>query len=419
LVPDEPIRRARRAIGVARGNAGSARKARAARARRAHALHAVVASEQQANRSATMALSAAPTIDDVRARAYRVPTDRPEADGTYAWSATTVVVVEIDAGPVTGLGYTYTDASAASLAMSLLADVLRNRPLVDIPAALDAMRRAVRNVGRAGVAATAISALDVALWDAKAKLAGVPLAILLGRMRERVPVYGSGGFTTYDAATLAAQLGGWRSEHVRACKIKIGAHDAYNLSRVRVARDALGPDVALFVDANGAYAPRVALAFARAAAGYDIRWFEEPVSSDDVAGLRFVREHVDARIDVAAGEYAYTPDDFRRLLEHGAVDVLQADATRCGGVSGFLAAAALADAHHVDLSAHCAPALHRHVGCVAPRMRHVEWFHDHVRLERMLFDGAPTLVDGALEIDGTRPGLGLELRAADVADLAT
>ncbi|MGR3909001.1 enolase C-terminal domain-like protein [Burkholderia sp. SR8] len=365
-----------------------------------------------------MALSDAPAIDDVRASAYRVPTDRPEADGTYAWHATTIVVVEIDAGPVTGLGYTYTDASAASLVASMLADVLRNRPLPDIPAAVDALWRAVRNVGRAGIAATAISALDAALWDAKAKFAGVPLAILLGRLRERVPVYGSGGFTTYDDATLAAQLDGWRSEHVGACKIKIGAHDARDPSRVRVARDALGPDVELFVDANGAYAARTALAFAESVEDCAIRWFEEPVSSDDVAGLRFVREHVGARVDVAAGEYAYTPDDFRRLLEGGAVDVLQADATRCGGVSGFLAAAALADAHHVDVSAHCAPALHRHVGCVAPRMRHVEWFHDHVRIERMMFDGAPALVDGALEIDATRPGLGLELRAADVAAFA-
>lgn len=365
-----------------------------------------------------MALSAAPAIDDVRARAYRVPTDRPEADGTYAWTATTVVVVEIDAGPVTGLGYTYTDASAVPLVTSLLAGVLRNRPVVDIPAAVDALWRAVRNVGRGGIAATAISALDAALWDAKAKLADVPLALLLGRLRERVPVYGSGGFTTYDAPTLAAQLDGWRAGHVRACKIKIGVDDAPDPSRVRAARDALGPGVDLFVDANGAYAPRTALAFAQAAADCDIRWFEEPVSSDDVDGLRFVREHVGARVDIAAGEYAYTPDDFRRLLEGRAVDVLQADATRCGGVSGFLAAAALADAHHVDLSAHCAPALHRHIGCAAPRLRHVEWFHDHVRIERMLFDGAPMLVDGALEIDATRAGLGLELRAADLLDLA-
>ncbi|KVZ28758.1 mandelate racemase [Burkholderia cepacia] len=365
-----------------------------------------------------MALSDAPAIDDVRARAYRVPTDRPEADGTYAWTATTVVVVEVDAGPVTGLGYTYTDASAAPLVASMLGDVLRNRSLADIPAAVDALWRAVRNVGRVGIAATSISALDAALWDAKAKLAGVPLALLLGRMRERVPVYGSGGFTTYDDATLAAQFDGWRGEGVRACKMKVGKHDARNPSRVRAARDALGPDVELFVDANGAFAPRTALAFAESVADCAIRWFEEPVSSDDVEGLRFVREHVGARIDVAAGEYAYTSDDFRRLLAVGAVDVLQADATRCGGVSGFLAAAALADAHHVDVSAHCAPALHRHVGCIVPGMRHIEWFHDHVRIERMMFDGAPVLVDGALEIDVTRPGLGLELRTADVAAFA-
>ncbi|RQR59924.1 mandelate racemase [Burkholderia sp. Bp9125] len=319
-----------------------------------------------------MPLSTEPTIDAARARAYRIPAERPEADGSLAWDATTLVVAEIDAGPVTGLGYTYADAGAAQLVAPLLAGALRGMPACDIPAAVDAMWRAVRNVGRSGIAACAISALDIALWDAKAKLAGAPLAVLLGRAHTRVPVYGSDGFTTYDARTLAAQLDDWRGQRVRACKIKIGEHDADDMGRLRIARDALGPDVALFVDANGAYSPRTALAFADAAAGFDIRWFEEPVSADDVDGLRFVRERVGPRVDVAAGEYAYTSDDFRRLLGARAVQ----------------------------------------------RIRHVEWFHDHVRIESMLFDGAPELVDGGLEIDAARPGLGLAFRRADAERFA-
>ena len=131
-----------------------------------------------------------------------------------------------------------------------------------------------------------------------------------------------------------------------------------------------------------------------------MRWFEEPVSSDDLDGLRQVRERAPPTMEIAAGEYGYTLDYFRRMLEAGAVDVQQADATRCGGVTGFMQAAALCEAHHVDLSAHCAPALHRHLGCAAPRFRHLEWFHDHVRIEQMLFDGAPEPHDGA---DRARP----------------
>ncbi|MBU9194180.1 enolase C-terminal domain-like protein [Burkholderia gladioli] len=360
-----------------------------------------------------MSLSTEPRIGAVRARAYRIPTDRPEADGTLEWRATTLVLAEIEAGPVTGLGYSYTDASAARLVAGTLGEAMHGQVLSDHPAMLAGMWRAVRNLGRAGLAATAISALDIALWDARAKWLDLPLARLLGRARERVEIYGSGGFTSYDLATLSTQLEGWRREGIRACKIKIGARDANDMTRLRTARDALGPEGELFVDANGAYAPRVALGFAEAAAAFDLRWFEEPVSSEDLDGLRGVREGVAGRCEIAAGEYAWLPDDFRRLLASGAIDVLQADATRCGGISGFLAAAALAEAHHRDLSAHCAPALHRHVAGALARVRHIEWFHDHARIEQMLFDGAPVPLDGRVAADDGAPGLGLALKARD------
>jgi L-alanine-DL-glutamate epimerase-like enolase superfamily enzyme len=101
------------------------------------------------------------------------------------------------------------------------------------------------------------------------------------------------------------------------------------------------------------------------------------------------------------------------MLEAGAVDVLQADATRCGGITGFLRAAALCDAFQVPLSSHCAPSVHLPVACAAPRLRHMEWFHDHVRIERMLFDGAPTLRGGHIAPDLSRPGHGLAFRHAD------
>lgn len=352
----------------------------------------------------------------VRAEAFRIPTDAPEADGTFAWTATTMVVVEVEAGGRIGLGYTYSDAGAAGLASGALAEAVRGRGAMDVPACWAAMQRAVRNVGRSGIAATAVSAMDAALWDLKAKLLGLPLATLLGRAREAVPIYGSGGFTTYSDGQMRDQLQGWvQRDGCRWVKIKVGTHPEQDPHRVEAARRAIGDGPELFVDANGALAAKRAIAFARLCAEQGVTWFEEPVSSDDLPGLRAVRSGVPAPMEVAAGEYAYTIDNTRRMLEAEAVDVMQADASRCGGITGFLQAAALCQAFHAPLSGHCAPALHLHAACAAPGLRHLEWFHDHVRIERMLFDGAPAPRDGAIRPDLSRPGLGLEFKRADAA----
>jgi L-alanine-DL-glutamate epimerase-like enolase superfamily enzyme len=357
-------------------------------------------------------------ISEVRVQAYKVPTDRPEADGTIAWDSTTLVVVEVEAGGKVGLGYTYSGACIAGLIRERLAKEITGKDAMSPQAVFAAMQRSVRNLGREGLAATAISAVDTALYDLKARLLDLPLVRLLGERRDSIPIYGSGGFTSYSDEELKQQLGGWVAQD--GCgfvKMKIGSQPERDPHRVAIAKRAIG-DASLFVDANGAFGPKQAIAMASTFAEQHVAWFEEPVSSDDLPGLTEVRHQAPAGMEVAAGEYAYTTDYVREMLEAGAVDVQQADATRCGGFTGFLQIAALCDAFHVDLSGHCAPALHLHVACAAPRMRHLEWFHDHVRIERMLFDGAPMLVDGALEIDATRAGLGLELRAADLLDLA-
>ncbi|MCB8878334.1 enolase C-terminal domain-like protein [Acidisoma silvae] len=353
-------------------------------------------------------------IRAVSARAFTVPTDAPEADGTFAWEKTTLVFVEVHAGGKTGIGYTYADACLVKLIDSVLAAAITGRDVLAIGAAWLAMQRAVRNLGRSGLASCAISAIDVALWDLKAKLLDLPLARLLGSVRQSVPIYGSGGFTTYSDSQIQDQLAGWvERDGCRAVKMKIGTHPDQDPHRVDVARRAIGT-AALFVDANGALSARQACYFGKQfAETADIRWFEEPVSSDDLPGLRFVRDHSPAGIDIAAGEYVYTQDDARLMLASGAVDVQQADVTRCGGITGFLAIGNLCDAHHVDLSGHCAPAVHLHAACAAPRFRHLEWFHDHVRIERMFFDGAPQPVAGTIRPDLSRPGLGLTLKAAD------
>jgi L-alanine-DL-glutamate epimerase-like enolase superfamily enzyme len=277
------------------------------------------------------------------------------------------------------------------------------------------MVQVIRNLGRPGIASMAISAVDNALWDLKAKLLDVPLVKLLGAGRASVPIYGSGGFTSYPLARLQEQLGGWVARGIARVKMKIGTHPADDLERVRAARQAIGPHAELFVDANGAYSRKQALAFAEKFAELGVAWFEEPVSSDDLEGLRLLRDRAPAGMDIAAGEYGYDLCYFRRMLEAGAVDVLQADATRCGGITGLLQVASLCQARSLPLSAHCAPALHMHPGCALLPMRHLEYFHAHARIEGLLFDGAVAPVNGELRPDLSRPGLGMELKHRDAA----
>jgi L-alanine-DL-glutamate epimerase-like enolase superfamily enzyme len=357
-------------------------------------------------------------IREVRAQAYTVPTDRPEADGTIAWNSTTLVLVEVEGGGKIGLGYTYSAACIVALIHEKLAAEIKGKDALSPQACFEAMQRAVRNLGREGLAATAISAVDTALYDLKARLLDLPLAVVLGARRSSIPIYGSGGFTTYSDCELEQQLGGWAAgEGCAFVKMKIGSQPEQDPHRVAVAKRAIG-DATLFVDANGAYGPKQAIKMADKFAEQQVGWFEEPVSSDDLSGLATVRCHAPAGMEIAAGEYAYTADYVRAMLAAGAVDVQQADATRCGGFTGFLQIAALCDAFHVDLSGHCAPALHLHIACAAPRMRHLEWFHDHVRIERMFFDGAPQPRNGRIAPDLTRLGNGLTLKREDAAAYA-
>ncbi len=329
------------------------------------------------------------------------------------WTATTLVLVEIEAGGTSGIGYTYADASTVSLIEDKLGTVIEQRDAFDIPGAVQAMRRAIRNLGRSGLVATAISAIDIALWDLKAKLLEVSLAALLGRCRGSVPIYGSGGFTTYSDHELQAQLTGWiERDGCRWVKMKVGTDPSADPQRVEAARRAIG-DHALFVDANGAYTAGQALALANLFAQLGVTWFEEPVSADDLGGLALLRQRMPGGIEIAAGEYGYTLDDFRRMLGTECVDCLQADVTRCGGFTGFLNVGALCEAHHIDLSGHCAPSLHLPMGCAIPRLRHLEWFHDHVRIEHALFDGAPLPHAGKIAPDLSQPGLGLVFKRRD------
>ncbi|HET7531213.1 MAG TPA: enolase C-terminal domain-like protein [Mycobacteriales bacterium] len=354
-------------------------------------------------------------VADVRAAAYRIPTDAPESDGTLAWDATVLVVVEVEAGGLTGIGYTYAHQSAVGLVHDKLAGVVRSSDAFDVRATWRRMVDAARNLGAVGVTAMAISAVDVALWDLKARLLDVSLAVALDAARETVPIYGSGGFTSYDDDQLADQLSGWVAAGIPRVKIKVGRDPDRDPERMRVARKAIGDGTDLYVDANGAFTPRTAIEWSRTYRNeHGVRWFEEPVSSDDLAGLRLVRAQSPGGIDIAAGEYSWTPWASAALLEAEAVDCLQVDVTRCLGITGFLASAATAEAHQTDVSAHCAPQISAHACTAVRRLRHLEYFHDHVRIESLLFDGVlEPEPGGVLRPDRSRPGHGLTFKSAD------
>lgn len=352
-------------------------------------------------------------IEKLRTSAYRVPTDGPESDGTLAWDSTTLVLVEVEAGGTCGLGYTYAHQAAAVLIAEKLKSLVVGRDALDVPSAWASMIAAVRNLGRPGLCAAAISAVDIALWDLKARLLELPLVKMLGQVRPAIPAYGSGGFTSYSVERLQQQLNSWATGGMRCVKMKIGREPERDPARVRAAREALGPNIELFVDANGAYGRKQALDQAAAFREFGVKWFEEPVSSDDLEGLRLVRERAPSSMVIAAGEYGYDLGYFRRMLEAGAVDVLQADATRCGGITGFLQAGVLCEAFFTPFSAHTAPSIHRHPGCALARARNVEYFYDHYRIEHLFFEGAAKPIDGELKPDLSRPGLGLEFKRAD------
>jgi L-alanine-DL-glutamate epimerase-like enolase superfamily enzyme len=359
----------------------------------------------------TAALAA---IEQIHVSTYKIPTDQPEADGTASWDSTTLVLVEIEGGGHTGLGYTYGNESIAHLIHSKLAKKIEGREIGNIPGSWIEMVRAIRNSGRPGISSMAISAVDIALWDLKARLLDLPLVSLLGAAHESAPVYGSGGFTTYTNKKLQEQLGGWAAQGIRRVKMKIGTHPQDDFERVRAARKAVGDKVELYVDANGAFSRKQALAFARELyEKFGVVWFEEPVSSDDLAGLHLIRDRGPGGMDIAAGEYGYDLRYFKDMLDAQAVDVLQADITRCGGVTGFLQVGALCSAHCLELSAHCAPSASTHPCLATLGLRPLEYFHDHHRIETMLFDGARTPEDGSLWPDLSRPGMGLEFKHAD------
>ena len=353
-------------------------------------------------------------IDDVRVSVYRVPTEGgPESDGTAVWDATTMVLVEISAAGETGIGYTYADEATGRVVHEHVRSLLEGTDALETGKRFADLQNTIRNLGRDGITSMAISAVDVALWDLKGKIFQQPVCQLLGAAREANELYGSGGFTSYSIERLREHMTHWVEMGIARVKMKVGRDPSADVDRVSAVRDAIGTQPQLFVDANGAYSRKQAMQFAEWYARYDVAWFEEPVYHQDFEGLCQVRERAPACMDVSAGEYGYGLYHFWRMLQAETVDCLQADASRCGGFSGLLAVDGMCQTAMMPLSTHCAPHLQLHAAIACKMLRHMEYFFDHVRIERMFFDGASEPIDGKLYPDLSRPGIGLTLKRAD------
>jgi L-alanine-DL-glutamate epimerase-like enolase superfamily enzyme len=353
------------------------------------------------------------SIENIQTSIFTMPTERPESDAASEWKSTTMILVKARAGGREGIGYTYGHPSIATFIESVLAPVVREKNVLDVMAIQAAMINAIRNDGVGGMAMMAVSAVDIAIWDLKAKLAGLPLCQLLGQYRTCMKVYGSGGFTSYSEYELHRQLEGWAGQGIGAVKMKVGRDPGADLHRIGVARKAVGNKTSLFVDADGVYTVNQALAWIKAFGEQGIDWVEEPVATPYTEELRRIRQQAGPGMRIAAGEYGCTLAEVKHLLDSGALDVLQADATRCGGITGWLKAGYLCEAYHIPLSSSRAPAAHLHIALAAPSFSIGEYYHDHVRMEQRLFEGIQLPKEGVIYPDAGRPGLGITLKESD------
>lgn len=349
-------------------------------------------------------------IRSIKTSVYKVPTNSPESDGTIEWDETTLVLVAITAEGQTGIGFSYGHEAMSLVIQNTFAPLLKNGDPMNVTLLWEKMIEASRNMGSRGIAAHAIAAVDIALWDLKAKILNVTLCTLWGQVKDSVPIYGSGGFTSYTAKQLTEQFENWKKKGIDKFKMKVGRNPDKDLQRVKHARAVIGSSNELFVDANGAYTCKQALEFAERFKESEVSWFEEPVIADDLAGLHLMRNRAPAGMNIAAGEYSYEIFYFKRMLEAKAVDVLQADATRCCGFTGFFQACHLSRAFNIPISSHTAPSIHVHPCVTQASVCHMEYFYDHERIEQMFFEGCPELKNGALYPHLDRFGHGLELK---------
>ena len=257
----------------------------------------------------------------------------------------------------------------------------------------------------------AASAIDIGLWDLKAKALGLPLYRLLGAFTDTVPIYGSGGWTDFSEQELVAEMTGHVEQGIKAVKMKIGKDmgksEREDIERVAAVRKAVGDDVALYVDVNSGYYAKQAIYMCKEFEQYQVGWIEEPVLADDLTGLAEIRRAVS--IPVATGEEEYTKQGFKELISGGAVDIVQPDVQRIGGVTEWMKVARLAEAFGLPMAPHAAQLVHLHVACAIPNLKAVEYMNHYLEADRLWYTEFPEPRDGMWSPYPDKPGLGLEL----------
>jgi L-alanine-DL-glutamate epimerase-like enolase superfamily enzyme len=352
-------------------------------------------------------------VTRVRCALYRVPLKEPVSDAKVTTGrqrplgdVDVVVATIATADGLEGIGFSYSKRAGGP---ALFAHAKQIAPLLVGEDPLDTSRIwekllwAAASVGRQGVAVQSLAAFDVALHDRKAKLAGISLAKLLGSHRDAVRCYDTTvGFLSAKLETVIAASERSLARGMGGIKLKVGGEPREDAARVAAVRKALGGDVAIMVDANQAWDRAAAKRIGRRLEEYDLTWIEEPLDAYDVKGHAALREALDTPI--ASGEMLSSATDLRRFLEADAVDVIQPDAVRIGGITPYRRVSDLADELGVTVAPHFATQLHVHLAACQPREGWVEWF-DWLD---PLFDERVELRDGKVVVPD-RPGLGLTL----------
>ena len=358
-------------------------------------------------------------VTDVTMETYRWPRNRPIRNGKYIYATAglDVVQIETDEG-ITGIGLGAGVQDAEAIGRSIV-EHLKRYVIGQDPFDVEriwAEMWAPKLIGRRGITTRVIGAIDIALWDIKGKACNRPLHKMLGAYTDRIPVYIAGGYYEEGKGLedLAAEMEQNVAMGARAVKMKVGgAPINEDVERVRVVREAVGPDVKVMVDANNAYRYYEAIQIARKIEQYDVFWFEEPVAPDDYRGHAMVAQATS--IPVATGENEYTRYGFRDLIESKACAILNADALILGGVTEFMKVAALAQAHDLPIAPHGNQDVHIHLVAAIPNGLILEYYRDSVDpMWGKTFQETLPMKDGYVS-PPDRPGLGIELNREALA----
>jgi len=333
----------------------------------------------------------------------------PPKEGAQGRSAL-FVHIKTDEG-IEGLGTSAGSTAVQAVVEDSLKEVLIGEDPFNIEKLWNLMFWTVRGVGRKGIAFCAISALDIALWDLKAKALNLPLYRLLGPYTDTVPVYGSGGWTNFSESELVAEQVGYVERGFPRVKMKVGKDfgmsEDEDVKRLAAVRKAVGDDVEIYVDANNGYYAKQAIRMSQIFEQFDVKWFEEPVLADDIEGLSVISQST--TIPVATGEHEYTKYGFKELISRGGADIVQPDIGRVGGVTEWMKVAHIAHGFNLPVAPHAYQLIHLHVACATPNLKVVEYLGVSDQSDRVWYTEFPEPVNGMWSPYPDRPGLGLEL----------